>query len=52
MRQAFVRAFPSQTSRYPVAVLVVNVSPQALDVNLEPNKTILLLQDMVREEDE
>ena len=47
LRQAFVEAFPSQSGRYPVAVLHIDVPPASLDVNLEPNKTTVLLNDMV-----
>ena len=32
---------------YPVAVLHIDVPPASLDVNLEPNKTTVLLNDMV-----
>lgn len=42
-----MEAFPSQSGRYPVATLHVDVPPASLDVNLEPNKTSVLLNDIV-----
>ena len=41
-------AFPSQTGRYPVAMVNISVLPEELDVNLEPNKTSVLLHNIVR----
>ena len=48
IRQAFVDAFPSQSGRYPVAVICIDVLPADIDVNLEPNKTTVLFHNMVR----
>lgn len=48
VKQAFSEAFPTHSSCHPVAVLSLTVLPQAMDVNLEPNKTSVLLHDMVR----
>ena len=47
LKQMFVEAFPSQSGRFPVAVLCIDVLPSSLDVNLEPNKTTVLFHDMV-----
>ena len=47
VREAFTEAFPSQMSRFPVAVVIINVLPEEVDVNLEPNKTSVLLHNMV-----
>ena len=40
-------AYPSQSGRYPVAVICVDVLPSDVDVNLEPNKTTVLFHNMV-----
>ena len=48
LKQTFSDAFPSQSGRYPVAVVMIDVPPTDIDVNLEPNKTSVLLQNMVR----
>ena len=40
-------AYPSLSARYPVATLHLDVPPASLDINLEPNKTSVLLNDMV-----
>ena len=50
VREAFLEAFPSQTGHYPVAVVMISVLPEDVDVNLEPNKTKVLLHNIVRHE--
>ena len=47
VKQAFGNAFPLSTARYPVAIVDISVLPKALDLNLEPNKTSVLLHDLV-----
>ena len=47
LKQTFSDAFPSQSGRYPLAVVMITVPPADIDVNLEPNKTSVLLQNMV-----
>ena len=47
LKQVFSDSFPSQSGRYPVAVVMITVPPTDIDVNLEPNKTSVLLQNMV-----
>lgn len=47
----FSDSFPSQSGRYPVAVVMITVPPADIDVNLEPNKTSVLLQNMVSNHD-
>lgn len=42
-------AFSSQSGRYPVAMVCIDVLPADLDVNLEPNKTAVLFHNMVRQ---
>ena len=42
-------AFSSQSGRYPVAMICIDVPPADLDVNLEPNKTAVLFHNMVRQ---
>ena len=42
-----MEAYPSQSARHPVAILHLNVPPASLDINLVPNKTSVLLNDMV-----
>lgn len=42
-------AFSSQSGRYPVAMVCIDVPPADLDVNLEPNKTAVLFHNMVRQ---
>ena len=48
MKHAFLEAFPHLKPCFPVAVVSISVLPQAIDVNLEPNKTSVLLHDLVR----
>ena len=48
LRRVFHEACASQAGRSPVAVLCVDVPPADLDVNLEPNKTTVLLENLVR----
>ena len=43
-----MEAFPSLAGRYPVAVICIDVPPASLDVNLDPNKTTVMLTDLVR----
>ena len=47
LKQMFTEAFPSQSGRYPVAVVMISVPPADVDVNFEPNKTSVLLHNMV-----
>ena len=47
LKRVFSESFPSQCGRYPVAVIMITVPPTDVDVNLEPNKTSVLLQNMV-----
>ena len=47
LKQVFSDSFPSQSGRYPVAVVMITVPPADIDVNLEPNKTSVLLRNMV-----
>ena len=47
LKRVFSESFPSQCGRYPVAVMMITVPPTDVDVNLEPNKTSVLLQNMV-----
>lgn len=47
LKRMFSDSFPSQSGRYPVAVMMITVPPTDIDVNLEPNKTSVLLQNMV-----
>ena len=47
IRQAFVSAFPALATRYPIAVVCIDMLPGDLDVNLEPNKTTVLLHNLV-----
>ena len=44
-----MEVFPSQSGRHPVAVVHLRVAPSSLDVNLDPSKTSVLLDDLVRE---
>ena len=47
LKQMFSDSFPSQSGRYPVAVVMITVPPADIDVNLEPNKMSVLLRNMV-----
>ena len=47
LNRAYCDAFPSQSGRYPVAVVTISVPSADIDVNLEPNKTSVLLHNMV-----
>ena len=48
LRERFADVFPSLSGRHPVAVLHLEVRPASLDVNLDPSKTSVLLNDIVR----
>ena len=47
VRQAYAAAFPAPSARCPVAVVTIDVLPQEVDVNLEPNKTTVMLHNVV-----
>lgn len=49
LRQHYIAQYPEDgcRSRYPILMLSLTVSPSAVDVNLTPDKTQLLLHDQV-----
>jgi len=48
LREYFTQALPSSdVVRYPVAFIHLTVPPADVDVNLEPNKTRILLHNQV-----
>lgn len=49
LRQHYAAQYPDEgaRNRYPILMLSVTVSPSAVDVNLTPDKTQVLLQDKV-----
>ena len=38
---------PVLQSRYPIAVLAIDLPPSYVDVNVEPNKSVVLMENMV-----
>lgn len=48
IKEMFLEAFPSDISRsvYPVGVVWIELLPEDIDVNLEPNKTTVLFHDI------
>lgn len=43
-----MEVFPSQSGRYPIAVLCIDVPPSDVDVNLESDKSRVALHNLVR----